>query len=362
MLSKSVHAYISTKLQVLFQGVSQMDFIEKLKEKQKDQSAKNWFDLGVQTKSQDKKVKYFTKCLLIEPGNAQALRLMADAQQELGLVDAALGSRAKADEIEGLSSGFEHDVDVTFETSSFENVNFGSDTLNFEEEAIPAQQSFSFSNDSPMAKVSVDEAIPADDVIEVIEEPQEGLKSVNPVIKDNKWTAFEDAKNKELEGESETPVEYVAEVQTQDESEMAESIVIPDENGEGKFVETAEEKREGTFVEAVEEKNETTFVEATVEKPTIVKAEPVVAVKEPVQKVIRQADEKRVNASVTEPSVEKVTMVQTAPNKVAPAISQYKVTDTVPFTLPMKEIIKFWVVGIVAILVAGFIMTALVGQ
>ncbi|MDA0524521.1 hypothetical protein [Methanococcoides alaskense] len=299
-----------------------MDFIEKLKEKQKDQSAKNWFDLGVQTKSQDKKVKYFTKCLLIEPENAQALRLMADAQQEMGLIDAALGSRAKADEIERLAGGFEQDVDVTFE-----NVNFGSDALNFE-----------------------DEAIPANDMIEIIEEPQEGLKSVNPVIKDNKWTAFEDAKNKELEGESEVPVEYDAGVHTQDESEMAESIVIPEENGEGKFVEAAEEK------------SESTFVEATVEKPNMVKAEPVVAVKEPAQKVIRQADEKRVNASVTEPSVEKVTMVQTAPNDVAPAISQYKVTDAVPFTLPMREIIKFWVVGIVAILVAGFIMTALVGQ
>jgi len=339
MLSKSAHAYIPTKLQVLFQGVSQMDFIEKLKEKQKNQSAKNWFDLGVQTKSQDKKVKYFTKCLLIEPENAQALRLMADAQQEMGLIDAALGSRARADEIEGLASGFEQDADVTFETSSFENVNFGSDTLNFEEEAIPA-----------------------DGGIEIIEEPQEGLKSVNPVIKDNKWTAFEDAKNKELEWESEAPAEYDTGVHTQDESELSESIVIPEENGEGKFVEAAGEMSGSTFVEAVGEKNDPTFVKATVKKPTMVKAEHLVALKEHAQKVIRQADEKRVNSSVTEPSIEKVTMVQNAPAEVAPAISQYKVKDAVPFTLPMKEIIKFWVVGVVAILVAGFIMTALVGQ
>ncbi|NPE30275.1 hypothetical protein HNV12_20420 [Methanococcoides sp. SA1] len=309
-----------------------MDFIEKLKEKQKDQSAKNWFDLGVQTKSQDKKVKYFTKCLLIEPGNAQALRLMADAQQELGLIDAALGSRAKADEIEGLASGFEHDDDVTFE-----NVNFNSEPLNFEEEGIPAQQSVSFSTDSPMAGVSADETISADGV-DIIEEPQEGLNAVNLGIKDNKWTAFEAAKNNEMNGESEAPFEYNAGVHTPNEPEMNEYIVIPEKNGESKFVEAAEEK------------------------PTMVKAEPVVAVKEAVQKGARPAVKKRTDVSVSEPSVEKATMVRTAPTEVAPAISQYKVTDAVPFTLPMKEIIKFWVVGIVAILVAGLIMTALVGQ
>lgn len=350
MLNKPAHAYVPTKLQVLFQEVSQMDFIEKLKEKQKDQSAKNWFDLGVQTKSQDKKVKYFTKCLLIEPGNAQALRLMADAQQELGLVDAALGSRAKADEIEGLASGFEQDDDVTFETSSFENVNFSSDTLNFEEESIPAQQSFSFSNDSPMAGVSADEIIPVDDGIEIIEEPQEELETLNPKSKSNKWTAFEAAKNNELNGDSEAPSEYDAGTRTQDESEMNEYIVIPEEKGEG------------TFVEAAEDKSESTFAEAAVEKPTIIKAGPVVGVKKPVQKVARPAVEERTNVSVTEPPVEKETMVQTTPTTVTPTMSQNKVTDNVPFTIPMKEIIKFWVVGIVAILVAGFIMTALMGQ
>ena len=315
-----------------------MDFIEKLKEKQKDQSAKNWFDLGVQTKSLDKKVKYFTKCLLIEPGNAQALRLMADAQQELGMIDAAFGSRAKADEIEGLASGFEQDDDVTLETSSFENVNFISDTPTFEEESIPAQQSFSFSNDSPMAGVSADETIPADDRMEIIEEPKEELETVNSGIKSNKWTAFEAAKNKELKGDTEEPSEYDAGTHTPDEPEMTEYIVIP------------------------KEKNESTVVEAAVEKPTIVKAEPVVAEKEPVQKVTRPAVENRTNVSVTEPPVKKETTVQTAPTTVTPAMSQYKVTDAVPFTIPMKEIVKFWVVGIVAILVAGLIMTALVGQ
>jgi len=361
MLSKSAHAYISTKLQVLFQGVSQMDFIEKLKEKQKDQSAKNWFDLGVQTKSQDKKVKYFTKCLLIEPENAQALRLMADAQQEMGLIDAALGSRAKADGIGGLASGFEQDVDVTFETSSFENVNFGSDALNFEEEAIPAQQSLSFSNDSPMAGVSADGTIPADDGIDIIEEPQEELESVNPGIKGNKWTAFEDAKNKELKGETEGPSSFDTGVRIPNEPEMNEYIIVPEEKDENKFTEAADGVNDGTFAESVEEKNEPKFIEATVEKPTILKAEPVVAVKEPVQKVARPAVEKRANASVTESSVEKATMVQTASTKVAPVMSQYNTADAVPFTIPMKEILKFWVVGIVAILVAGFIMTALVG-
>lgn len=352
MLSKPAHAYVPTKLQVLFQEVSQMDFIEKLKEKQKDQSAKNWFDLGVQTKSQDKKVKYFTKCLLIEPGNAQALRLMADAQQELGLIDAALGSRAKADEIEGLASGFEQDDDVPFETSSFENVNFSSDSLKFEEENIPAQQSFSFSNDSPMAGVSADEIIPVDDGIEIIEEPQEELETLNPKSKSNKWTAFEAAKNNELNGDSEAPSEYDAGIRTQDESEMNKYIVIPEEKGEGTFVEAAEDKIESTFEETAKEKDENTLEEAAVEKSVMAKAEPA-------RKVAMPAIEKRTNASVPEPPVENETMVQTASATVTPlATSQYNV----PFTIPMKEVIKFWVVGIVAIVVSGFIVTALVMQ
>jgi len=250
---------------------------------------------------------------------------------------------------------------VTFETSSFENVNFGSDALNFEEEAIPAQQSLSFSNDSPMAGVSADGTIPADDGIDIIEEPQEELESVNPGIKGNKWTAFEDAKNKELKGETEGPSSFDTGVRIPNEPEMNEYIIVPEEKDENKFTEAADGVNDGTFAESVEEKNEPKFIEATVEKPTILKAEPVVAVKEPVQKVARPAVEKRANASVTESSVEKATMVQTASTKVAPVMSQYNTADAVPFTIPMKEILKFWVVGIVAILVAGFIMTALVG-
>ncbi|NPE27234.1 hypothetical protein HNV12_04500 [Methanococcoides sp. SA1] len=311
-----------------------MDFIEKLKEKQKDQSAKNWFDLGVQTKSLDKKVKYFTKCLLIEPGNVQALRLMADAQQELGLIDAALGSRAKADEIEGLASGFEQDDDVAFET-----VNFGSDSPAFEEESVPEQQSFSFSNDSPMAGVSADEAIPSDDGVDIIEESQDELESVKHEIKGNKWTAFEDAKDKELKGE---PEEHISDG--------------------GMLVESTGEQNEGAFVEGADEESEGSVAETKIERPTIIKAEPAVVEKAPVQKITKPVVDTNSNSSATEPPVKKTTIVQNIPATVAPTMSQSKITDLIPVTIPLKEIIKFWVVGIIAIVVAGLILTSLVGQ
>ncbi|ABE51338.1 hypothetical protein [Methanococcoides burtonii] len=334
-----------------------MDFIEKLKEKQKDQSAKNWFDLGIQTKSLDKKVKYFTKCLLIEPGNVQALRLMADAQQELGIIDAALGSRAKADEIEGIASGFEQDDDVAFET-----VNFSSDTPILEEESVPAQQSLSFSNDSPMAGISTDEIVPADDVVGIIEEPQDGLESVNPEIKSNKWTAFEDAKAKGLKGEPEELSGFDAEARMSEESEIKGSSVLPEERDSIMFVESADDKNNGIFVKDVDKGSEGSVSEPKLEKPAILKVEPAVVEKAAVQKVAKPVVEARANTSVTEPPVKKATLVQNMPATAPPAISQNEIGGVVSVTIPMKEIVKFWVVGIIAMVVTGFMLTSLVGQ
>ncbi|NYT19921.1 MAG: hypothetical protein GKC08_06515, partial [Methanosarcinales archaeon] len=162
-----------------------MDLINKLKDKQKDQSAKNWFDLGVQTKSLDKKVQYFTKCLLIEPENVQALRLLADAQEELGMIDAAMGSRARADDIEGSTSMFGQETGSYTENDVFGSDSFTSDTMGMEEEEqFIEEDTFS----SPGSNGSMDFDTP------VIETDQSSeISGPN----NEKWAIFEIAKENE---------------------------------------------------------------------------------------------------------------------------------------------------------------------
>lgn len=410
-----------------------MDFIEKLKEKQKDQSAKNWFDLGVKTKSMEKKVKYFTKCLLIEPENVQALRLMADAQMELGLIDASKGSIARADELEGITDSSSQNDVPSNEDSSFESVNFVSNSnfsSSFDEtsdadntnvvdevsetndagvaedtndlvEAAEAVEVTEISNvveevnevednsgpigsdtsaisdvstiaDTPMAGLSADETVPVDDGVEIIKDKEEESNK-------NKWSAFEEAKKKEPAKVVQPSLasEDASNVPAFPSSGVAKKrdhpIKMSEHSLSSDSVKVAEKpsidntsRSTGTNVPVMKDKTgEPSARVAKIEEPAVKENIPKMTEHKHESKVQVQDHHIKTDASVPNHSFSTGVVnhgsapVTSSVPYMGEAADVAPVADVAPITIPMKEIIKFWAVGIVAILIAGLILSKL---
>lgn len=302
-----------------------MDFINKLKDKQKDQSAKNWFDLGVQTKSLDKKVQYFTKCLLIDPENVQALRLLADAQDELGMVDAAMGSRARADDIEGTSSAFVQETESFTESNTFGSDSFTSDTMFAEEERDDP-----FMDDSTFS-MPESTGTPGFETPVSQTEMGSGISGSN----NEKWAIFEIAKENEAK-ESEDPF-----ISGSSSFSRQETNVVVGELNE------SEEQVAANNVQP--------------ETPVRTRSEPA---------VVKKQTEQRVQSPVREQSAQMQTAQKTAgrpaptpgPSRstaVPQAMPQCNITEPVAMKLPMGEVIKFWAVGAVVLVIVGMIMSSL---
>lgn len=313
-----------------------MGFINNLKDKQKDQSAKNWFDLGVQTKSLDKKVKYFTKCLLIEPENVQALRLLADAQEELGLIDAAMGSRARADDIEGTASAFSQGPESYTESDPFDSNNFNSDTMFAEEKE---EMGSSFMEEPAFSTPENNETVGFETPVSDTEMTTEIPDSSN-----DKWAIFEIAKENE-------------EKRNEDSfSTASASFSRPETNVVVEDLNEAEEQPATTNIQP--------------ETPARAKPEPVVVRKETEEKTAapvreqpaaKPAPERPVSRPATTPaSPTPATAAATAHSAPAPhAMSKSNISEPVAMKLPMGEIIKFWAVGAVVLIIVGMIMNSL---
>ncbi|WP_440951672.1 hypothetical protein [Methanococcoides sp. FTZ1] len=308
-----------------------MGFINNLKDKQKDQSAKNWFDLGVQTKSLDKKLKYFTKCLLIEPENVQALRLLADAQEELGMIDAAMGSRARADDIESSSGAFSQSTETYTESNSFGSDSFNSDTMFAEEE-----------NNEPFMEENVFSTPDMNDIGD-FDTPVSGPETGSVISDQNndKWAVFEIAKENEAK-RNEGSFSTFSETFTQPEANV--------------IVEELDEMEEQTSATTIEP-----------ETPVRTRPEPVVVEKKTEVKAAAPVREQIVTTPVSErpasipapsaaPSPQPTTSYSTA---VPQAIPQCSISESVAMKMPMGEIIKFWVVGAVVLIIVGMIMSYL---
>lgn len=300
-----------------------MDFIEKLKDKQKDQSAKNWFDLGVQTKSLDKKVQYFTKCLLIEPENVQALRLLADAQEELGMVDAAMGTRARADDIEGSSGMFGQ------ETGSYAgNDTFGSDI--FTPDTIPVEEEEQFRGETtfptPESNDTIGFETPATET---------DAGSETPDTNSDKWAIFEIAKENEAKRNEE-----IFSTNTPSFSQQETNVVV-------------------------EELNETedqpdTITTVPPETPARAKPEPVVVKKPTEQKVAIPEREQITRQTAAETPAAKPAPAPSYSAAVPQAMPQCNISEPVAMKLPIAEIIKFWIVGAIVLIIVGMAMNSLI--
>lgn len=307
-----------------------MDFIDKLKDKQKDQSARNWFDLGVQTKSLDKKVQYFTKCLLIEPENVQALRNLADVQEELGMIDAAIGSRARADDIEGSSGMFTQGSESYTENDTFGSDSFASDTMAVEEEEqLLEENTFSTpeSNGSMAFDTSFDET---EQVTEISGSNNE------------KWAIFEIAKENESKKEEDTFSASAASFSQQ------ETNVVVEELSE-------------TEDQPVTPATPTTPASVPEEAPTRAKKEPVVVKKQTEQKAATPTREQTTRQPAAQASATRSTP-RPAPSRstaVPQTMQQCNIPEPVAMKLPMGEIIKFWAVGAVVLVIVGMIMNSL---
>ncbi|MEL4304339.1 hypothetical protein [Methanococcoides sp. LMO-2] len=307
-----------------------MGFINNLKDKQKDQSAKNWFDLGVQTKSLDKKVQYFTKCLLIEPENVQALRLLADAQDELGMIDAAMGSRARADDIEGAAGAFSQEPESYTESNSFDSNSFNSNTMFAEEENQEIGSSFmedtTFS--TPENNATMGFETPAS-------EPEANIESSD--ANNEKWAIFEIAKENEAK-KSEDSFSTSSGSYSQPET----NVIVEELN-------------------EVEEQLAST--PAQPETPVRAKPEPTVVRKPAEEKAPAPVREQPAAKPVSERPVSRPapTPAPSASRSAAvpQATPQCTISEPVAMKLPMGEIIKFWVVGAVVLIIVGMIMNSL---
>lgn len=302
-----------------------MDFIEKLKDKQKDQSAKNWFDLGVQTKSLDKKVQYFTKCLLIEPENVQALRLLADAQEELGMIDAAMGSRARADDIEGSSSMFSQEPGSYTENNAFGSDSFTSDTMAVEEEEKFVEES-TFSAPENNRNMGFETPVTETD-------PGSEISNSNK----EKWAIFEIAKENEAKKEEESFSTSAASF-----SQQETNVVVEELN------ETEDQPAIPTTPASVPE-----------ESPTRAKPEPVVVKKQTEQKAATPVREQTTRQPVVQASGSKTAATSSNSTAVPQAMPQCSIAEPIAIKLPIMEIIKFWIVGAIVLIIVGMIMNSL---
>ncbi|WP_135611421.1 hypothetical protein [Methanococcoides sp. AM1] len=302
-----------------------MDFIDKLKDKQKDQSAKNWFDLGLQTKSLDKKVQYFTKCLLIEPENVQALRHLANAQEELGMIDAAMGSRARADDIEGSTGMFTQEPGTYNENDAFGSSSFTSDTMALEEEEQFVEEN-TFSTPESNGSMSFDTSLNEND---------QGIEI--PSSNNEKWAIFEIAKENEAKKEEENFTTNAASF-----SQQETNVVVEELN------ETEDQPASPTTPASVPE-----------EAPTRTKPEPVVVKKQTEQKAATPVREQTARQPVAQASAARPTPVTSSPAAVPQAMPQCSIPEPVAMKLPMGEIIKFWIVGAVVLIIVGMIMNYL---
>ncbi|KGK97682.1 hypothetical protein LI82_07815 [Methanococcoides methylutens] len=302
-----------------------MDLINKLKDKQKDQSAKNWFDLGVQTKSLDKKVQYFTKCLLIEPENVEALRLLADAQDELGMIDAAMGSRARADDIEGSSGIFSQGSGSYTESDTFGSDSFTPDTMALEEEEQLVEEN-TFSTPESNGSIPFDTSF---------NEPDQGTEI--PGSNNEKWAIFEIAKENEAKKEEESFSTSSA------SSPQQETNVV---------VEELTETEDQTVTPDIP-------ASAPEETPTRAKKEPVVVKKQTEQRVATPTMEQTTRQPAAQASATRPAPTPSTSAAIPQAIPQCSISEPIAMKLPMGEIIKFWIVGAVVLIIVGMIMNSL---
>ncbi|UGV41690.1 hypothetical protein J7W08_05270 [Methanococcoides orientis] len=307
-----------------------MDLINKLKDKQKDQSAKNWFDLGVQTKSLDKKVQYFTKCLLIEPENVEALRLLADAQDELGMIDAAMGSRARADDIEGSSGMFSQRSESYTESDAFGSNSFGSDS--FASDTMAVEEEEQLVEDNTFSTPENNGNIPFDTSFS---EPDQGTEI--PGSNNEKWAIFEIAKENEAKKEEESFSTSSASVPQQETNVVVEELT-----------ETEDQPVTPETSASVPE-----------ETPTRAKKEPVVVKKQTEQRVATSTMEQATRQPAAQASATRPAPTPSTSTAVPQAIPQCSISEPVAMKLPMGEIIKFWIVGAVVLIIVGMIMNSL---